>query len=188
MENNIGIPNSAQQAQTGIFIAGLVLLLLLLLGGQRQPIAQGFVSTTAGSSAETQLFDVAGQHSPSVEVITQLQYTQQAVFNAELIDGSGLVISRVSQSFDSSSDTSAKKLSLDNWPNPSRIKVKLTVASQAVTADLPAGVAAADIPVVFEVNVYRQWLNRSYLWPGLISCIGLGLVVNMAKKKANSWR
>ncbi len=188
MENTASHRNPARNAQAGIVITGLALLLLLTFGAQRQLIAQGFVSATAGNSVETQLFDLTGQRSPSVEVITQLQYTQQALFKTELLDAAGQVISQVSQDFDSRNATSAKKLSIDSWPNPDQIKVRLSVASQSVTAALPTGTAAADVPVIFEVNVYRRWLNRSYLWPGLVACIGLWIIVNMAKKKSNAWR
>jgi len=188
MENTSFRQSSARNAQVGIIITSLVLILLLLFGAQRQLIAQGFVSTTAGNSVETQLFNLAGQPSPSVEVITQLQYTQQALFKTELLDGAGQVISQVSQDFDSRSTTSAKKLSINSWPDPDQVKVRLSVASQSVTAALPTGTAAADVPVIFEVNVYRQRLNRSYLWPGLFACIGLWIMVNMAEKKSNTWR
>ncbi|MGD1897914.1 MAG: hypothetical protein ACFB16_13280, partial [Phormidesmis sp.] len=146
-----------------------------------------FVSATAGSTVETELIDLTGQHSPSVEIITQLQYTQQALFKAELLGGNGDLISEASQDFDSRASESKRQLKLTNWPDPESIKVRLTVASQAITANPPEGLSADQVPVIFEVNVYRQWLSRSYLWPGFFACIGLWIIVSLARRRANTW-
>lgn len=188
MENTASSLNSARNAQIGIVVTGLVLLFLLMFGAQRRLIAQGYVSTTTGNSIETQLFDIANQHSPSVEVTTQLQYTQRALFKAEVLDSANRVISQLSQDFDSRNSAKTQKLDIKSWPNPDQIKVRLSVASQSMSAELPAGTTAAAVPVIFQVNIYRQWLNSRYLWPGLIACIGLWAIVNMAKRKANVWR
>jgi len=177
----------AQQAQKGILIVGILLLLLLLFGGKRQLIAQQFVSASAGNTTETELIDVAGRHSPSVEVVTQLQYTQEALFKAEVIDDSDQVISEISQDLSSNNSESKKQLKIADWPDPRQIKVKLTVASQSIAAAPPEGITAAEVPVIFEINVYRQRLNPAFLWPGLFACIGLSIIVGMARRKANAW-
>ncbi|MEL6814782.1 MAG: hypothetical protein AAFP03_08205 [Cyanobacteria bacterium J06598_3] len=180
-------PDSAKQAQTGILISGIILLFLLIFGSSKQLVAQQFGSAAAGSTVETEAINIAGQHSPSVEVVAQLQYTQQALFKAELLSGSGETISEASQDFNSRSSETKKELKIDNWPNPESIKVKLTVASQSITAAPPEGITAAQVPVIFEVNVYRRWLSRSFLWPGLFACIGLWFIVNKARQKENTW-
>ncbi len=177
----------AQQARKGVLLVGIVLLVMLIFGAKRQLIAQQFVSTSAGNFAETELIDIAGHHSPSVEVVAQLQYTQEALFKAEILDSSGDTISQVSQELSSNREESQRQLKIADWPNPDQIKVKLTVASQSISAAPPEGITATEVPVIFEVNIYRQWLNRAFLWPGLFACLGLLIIISMARNKASSW-
>lgn len=186
MVNPTPTADSGKKAQTGILILAIALILLLLFGTQRQPVAQGFVTTTAGSSAETGLIDTAGQRSPSIEIITQLQYTQRVLFKAELLDSNDNVIAQTNQALDSRYDSSTERLNIENWPNPERIKVRLTVSEQSITSQPPAGVSADTIPVIFEVNVYRQWLRGSFLLPGFLACLALWFIVGRARQKANS--
>ena len=178
---------SAKKANLTILIIGALLLFLLMFGAQRRRVSQQFVSTTAGNSVETPLINIANQHSPSVEVIAQLQYTQQALFKTEIITGNGDIIRDVSQDLNSRRDESTKRLPIADWPNTDAIKVKLTVASQSITAAPPTGITADQVPVIFEVNVYRQWLNRAYLWPAFFACISLWFIVKNAIAKATSW-
>lgn len=168
------------------------MVLVLMFGPQRKIVKQQYLSATAGSVVETELFDVAQLSSPSVEIVTQLQYTQRTLFKAEVLTDSGTVLSTVSQDFSSRQSESSKKLSIPNWPDPQAIKVKLSVASQNITAAPPQGITAAEVPVIFQINLYRQWLNRAYLWPALWGCIGLLIIVTLADKKsqtnsADSW-
>ena len=179
---------SAKKANLTILIIGALLLFLLMFGAQRRRVSQQFVSTTAGNSVETPLINIANQHSPSVEVLAQLQYTQQALFKAELLTENGDVISQASQDFNSNRSESSKRLKIPNWPNPDRVKVRLRVASQSITGAPPSGVTATEIPVIFEVNAYSRRLNASFLWPGFWACVGLWIIVKMARNKANSWK
>lgn len=177
---------SAQQAKKGIFFAGIFLIVMMIFGSQRQLVAQHYLSVLAGNTTETTLIDVASQHSPTIEIVTQLQYTQQALYKAEVLTGDGNLITEASQDVNSRNDSTPKRVDIPQWPNPSNIKVKLTVASQTITATPPAGVTADQIPVIFEVNIYRQWLNRRFLWPALVACIGLWVIVSLAEHKAAS--
>lgn len=188
MANTTSATAPGKKAQIGILLLAITLVLLLLFGTQRQLVAQGFLSATAGNVAETDFIDIAGQHSPTIEVVTQLQYTQRVLFKAEVLDGRENVITQLSQDLDSRRSGNTRRLDIENWPNPERIKVKLTVSEQSITAQPPAGISASDIPVVFEVNVYRQWFNGRFLWPGLLACCVLLFVVNLARQKAVSWR
>ncbi|MEL7352071.1 MAG: hypothetical protein AAF171_05680 [Cyanobacteria bacterium P01_A01_bin.116] len=174
---------SAKQAKKGITIAGIFLIVMMIFGAQRQLIATQFLNAPAGSSAETVLIDVAGKHSPTVDVITQLQYTQRALYKAEVIAEGGTLITEVSQDVTSRNDASRKQVDITDWPNPDKIKVRLTVANQNITATPPAGVTAAQVPVIFEVNIYHQWLNRRFLWPALFACIGLWIIVTLAERR-----
>ena len=174
---------SAQLAKKGILFAGLFLIIMMIFGGHRQIVATQFLSTAAGATAETELIDVAGKSSPTVEVVTQLQYTQSALYKAEVLTDDGTRITEASRDVDTIRDSSSKRIDIAKWPNPKKIKVRLTVASQNITAAPPEGITAAQVPVIFEVNVYSQWLNRKFLWPALIACIGLWTIVNLAEKK-----
>lgn len=185
---NIANPDPSQKAQTGILVAGIILLVLILFGSGRQLISQGFASTTQGNTVETQLIDLRGKRSPSIEVIAQLQYTQQALFKAELLTESGNLISQASQDFNSNRSEAQKRLDISNWPNPEKVKVRISVANQSISTTPPQGINAADIPVIFEINAYSRWLNSSYLWPGFFACVGLWIIVKMARNKANSWK
>ena len=160
---------------------------MLIFGAQRQLISQQFLSTTAGGSVETELIDISNQHSPSVEVIAQMQYTQQTLFKTEIVSGSGDTIGNLSKDFNSLSEESTQKVSLPDLPSSESIKVKLSVASQSITATPPAGITPAQVPVIFEINVYRQWLNRAYLWPAFFACIGLWVIVDQARRQEATW-
>ena len=188
MANTTLTADPGQKAQKGILIAGIALLILILFGSGRQLISQEFASTTAGNTVETELIDLRGQPSPSIEIINQLQYTQQALFKAELLTENGDIISEASQDFNSNRSESSKRLKIPNWPNPDRVKVRLRVASQSITGAPPSGVTATEIPVIFEVNAYSRRLNASFLWPGFWACVGLWIIVKMARNKANSWK
>ncbi len=187
MANLSRAADPAQQAQKGILIVSLVLLMLLLFGSGRQLLSQQFLSTPAGSFIETEPINITVQQTISVEVITQLQYTQEALFKAEVLDSGDQVISEISQDLSSRNSESTKQLKIADWPNPDEIKVKLTVASQSISANPPEGITAAEVPVIFEVNVYRQRLNLAFLRPGLFACLGLLAIVSIARRKDNAW-
>ncbi|MEL6553289.1 MAG: hypothetical protein AAFQ63_07500 [Cyanobacteria bacterium J06621_11] len=187
MANTTPTADPGQKAQKGILISGILLLILIFFGSGRQLISQGFASTTAGNTVETQLIDLKGRPSPSIEIVNQLQYTQQALFKAELLTENGDVISQASQDFNSNRSESSKRLNISDWPDPQKVKVRLSVASQSISSAPPAGVTATEIPVIFEVNAYSQRFNSGFLWPGFWACVGLWIIVKMARNKANSW-
>ncbi|MEO1619528.1 MAG: hypothetical protein AAFU53_00690 [Cyanobacteria bacterium J06632_3] len=162
----------------------LFMLVVIIFGPQRRLVEQQYVSAPAGGIVETEPFQVKNLHSPSVEIVTQLQYTQQALFKAEVLSDQGNVISTVNQSFDSRRSESSKKLPINDWPSTDTVKVKLAVASQSITATPPDGITADQVPVIFEVNLYNQLLNRAYLWPAFFGCIGLFIIVKLAHGKA----
>lgn len=186
MENAAPTNAAAKQAQTGTLVAAIFLLMMLMFGARRQLVNQQYVSTSAGNAVETELVDISGARSPSVSVITQLQYSQQALVKAEVLSDRGDVLREVSQDFSTRTSTSSKKLDIPNWPDPNGVKVRLSVASQSITAAPPAGITAAQVPVIFEVNVYRRWFNRKFLWPGFWACLGLHIIVRLANKKAKT--
>ncbi|MGC1306502.1 MAG: hypothetical protein WA885_04675 [Phormidesmis sp.] len=186
MTNTFPPSDPAKTTRKGILLAGLLVLLVMIFGAKRQLIAQQYLSATAGTTVETELIDISGKHSPSIEVVTQLQYTQQALFKAEVVSGKGDSIQTVSQDVNSRNDESTKRVDIPNWPDAKAIKVKLSVASQSITAAPPAGADPAQAPVIFEVNVYSQWFNRRYLWPALFACIGLLAIANLAAIKTTN--
>ncbi|MEO1634552.1 MAG: hypothetical protein AAFS04_05665 [Cyanobacteria bacterium J06631_9] len=186
MENAAPTNAAAKQAQTGTLVATIFLLTMLIFGARRELVNQQYISTPAGTAVETELVDISKSHSPSVSVITQLQYSQQALVKAEVLSDRGDVLREVSQDFNTRTSGGSKRLNIPNWPDPNGIKVRLSVASQSITAAPPEGITAAQVPVVFEVNVYRQWFNRKFLWPGFWACLGLHIIVRLANKKAKS--
>jgi hypothetical protein len=130
------------------------------------------------------MMSIADKRSPSVEVVTHLQYSQQALFKAELLGDSGETISEISQALDSRDRKFAKRLAIDHWPNPKAVRARLSVASQIITAAPPSGADPTLAPVVFEVTIYSQWFNRRYLWPALVACIGLWAIATLAEARA----
>lgn len=174
---------AAKTAKLGIFLAGALVLLTLLFGTQRQLVAQKYLSATTGNTVETELIDISGRPSPSVEVVAQLQYTQQALFQTEVVNGNGESISRLSQDFNSLNSESSKRVEVPDWPASDAIKVKLSVASQQITATPPAGQDPAQAPVIFEVNVYSHRLSARYLWPAFFACVGLWIIATLASKR-----
>ena len=173
----------AAKAKKGIAFASLFLILVMIFGAGRSVTAKQYLSATAGTTVETELIDVAKHHSPSIDVVTQLQYTQQALYKAELVTDDGTLIKESSQDVGGGRSSATKRLAIPNWPDPKSIKVRLTVASQSITATPPQGTTADQIPVIFEVKVYRQWFNRQYLWPALWACLGLWIIAHLAAKK-----
>ena len=178
---------SARRAKQGILIAGIFVLLVMIFGAGRQVVARQYLMATAGNSAQTELVEVAKNRSSTFEVVTQLQYTQRALYKAEVLTDSGEVLGEVSQDVTSRNNSSFREVAIANWPDPKAVRVRLTVASQSITAAPPAGARPEDAPVIFEVNFYKRWLHRSYLWPALLACIVLWLVVDRASKREDTW-
>ena len=177
---------SAKTAKIGIFFAGLLVLLVIMFGTQRQLVAQGFLSATAGNTAETELIDISGRRNLSVEVVAQLQYTQQTLFQTKVISSQGEEISTLSQDFNSLSSESTKRVNIPDWSDTNSIKVQLSVASQRITAAPPAGQDPTQAPVIFEVNIYSRPLNGNTLWPAFFACIGLWIIAHLASQRAES--
>lgn len=168
------------QAKKVTLYSALLLLFILLFFGGRQPVRQEYVSATAGTTVETELIDTSELPNASVGILTQLQYTQRALFKAEVLSAEGDVITQISQDFSSGTSQPERKVDVSDWPDTRGIKVRLTVASQSITAAPPEGITAAQVPVIFEVNFYRQQFNQQFLWPGFLACVGLHVLVRIA--------
>lgn len=185
MTNSPSSPEFASTAKKGIFFAGLLVLLVIMFGTQRQLVAQEFLSATTGNTVETELIDISGQSNPSVEVVAQLQYTQQALFQTKIIDGSGADISSLSQDLNSLNEESTKRVDIPDWSDTDSVKVQLSVANQQIIAEPPEGQDPTQAPVIFEVNVYSQRLSATPLWPAFFACIGLWIIANLASRRAD---
>ena len=176
-------PSAADKAVKRIGIMLALIVLVMMFGAGRTLTAKQYLSATAGTTVETELIDISKHHSPTVDVVAQLQYTQQALYKAELISDDGSLIKESSQDVNSRRSESTKRLGIANWPDPKSVKVRITVASQSITATPPQGVTASQVPVIFEIKVYKQLLNRQFLWPAFWACLGLWIIAMLARRK-----
>jgi purine-cytosine permease-like protein len=51
-------PSDAKTAKIGILIAAIVVLLVMVVGAHRLPVAQQYLSVTTGSAATTELINI----------------------------------------------------------------------------------------------------------------------------------